>query len=198
MSRSGGRVGPSRKGSAKMSSVGRRRPSPPASGPSKQATIWLAPSGSAPNATGTRPVRPNIEAARQAVTAPKGPSPSTIGVDSATSVASTLAGLTKDSEDGRQPWRSRRARRRRPSRRRSTDAASPMASAASRAGVAWAHIEVREDGPARRSARGPRAPGAHLGQRESAAPIVTTRRRAGPPPRPSRGRRPRDPTATRR
>src|SRR6478752_3523306 len=174
MSRSGGRVGPSRNGSAKMSSVPPPPDWPGASGPSKHATIWLAASGRAPCATGTRPVRPNMAAARRAVTSPKGPSPRTMGVDSASSVASTLAGLTNDSDDGRASVAVR-------SRTSASSAsvswltdAMPMASAASNAGMAWAHTDVREDTPL--SAMGTCTPWARAqtsASGESAAPTVT-------------------------
>ena len=147
MRRSGARLGPSRNGSAKMSSLPPPPDWPGASGPSKQATIWLAASGRQPWATGTRPVRPNIAAARRAVTSPKGPSPRTIGVDSASSVARILAGLTNDSDDGRASVAVR-------SRRSASSAnvswlteAMPRASAASSAGVACAHTDVRDEDP---------------------------------------------------
>src|SRR6478736_5783685 len=174
MSRSGARLGPSRNGSVKMSSLPPPPDWPGANGPSKQATIWLAASGRQPWATGTRPVRPNIAAARRAVTSPNGPSPRTIGVDSASSVARIFAGLTNDSDDGRASVavRSRRSA--------SSDSVSwlteamPRASAASSAGVACAQTDVRDEDPP--TAIGTCTPWdrAHTSASgESAAPTVT-------------------------
>ena len=97
-----------------------------------------------------------------------------MGVDSASSVASTLAGLTNDSDDGRASVAVR-------SRTSASSAsvswptdAMPMASAASSAGMAWAHTDVRDDAPL--SAMGTCTPWARAqtsASGESAAPTVT-------------------------
>ena len=101
-----GWAGPSRNGSAKMSGADSRsptpRPPPAVNGPSNVATICEAASGSSPYDAGIRAVRASIEAARAAATPFSGPSPSTIGIESARVMARILAGLTKDSERGRQ------------------------------------------------------------------------------------------------
>ncbi len=147
MRRSGARSGRRGRGRRRCR---RCRPRPTGPGPtarrSRRRSGSRRPAGT-PWATGTRPVRPNIAAARRAVTSPNGPSPRTMGVDSASSVARIFAGLTNDSDDGRASVAVRSRRSASSDNVSWLTEAMPMASAASSAGVACAHTEVRDEAP---------------------------------------------------
>ena len=127
-------------------------------GPSNAATTWLASSGSSPQTAGVRAVRESIAAARWAATPARSPSPRTTGTDPASSTASTLAGLTNDSDDGRAASATSSSRSAVATKAEAGRSTSPRLSAATSTGTSSDHSDVRDEVRPRPTARGCRAP----------------------------------------